>query len=95
MAFMTSNAIVFKNKKHFVTSHFFLFVYMLTSRVKYRSYVTLFLFIEGASVQSLQVSKEFVINLLASTRVFRKKKVNLFDFCLFLTFFCRRRTYSE
>ena len=49
---------------------------------------------EGASVQNLKFLKELTV--LASTRIFRKKKTKLiFDVCLYLTLFCKRKTSSD
>ena len=74
-------------------SNFGFFVFLLPNLDNLRSHVTLLASGEGASVQNLKFLKELTV--LASTRVFRKKTKLIFDFCLYLTLFCKRKTYSE
>ena len=60
---------------------FVIFVSLLPSLVTYRSHMTLFSSMKNASVQNLTfLKKKFVINLLASTRVFSKTCKLLFIF---------------
>ena len=51
---------------------------MLLSLLNYRFQVTLVFSKEGPSVQNLTFLKKFVIDLLAKTRVFGKKKNKVF-----------------
>ena len=78
MASMTLKTIVFKNKEKFFLTLFnflflFFFIYLLPRFVKYSSHMSIFLLWEGARVQNIMFNA-FVMNLLSSTRVFRKKE---------------------
>ena len=70
-------------------------VCFLPSLVNYRPDITKLLSREGVMglVTQSNVFKEFVMTLLASTRVFQKSKL-IFDFCHNLRSFCRRKIYS-
>ena len=58
--------------------------------------MTLLLFSENASVKcKTNVFKELVMNLLASTQVFCKKNKLSFEFLIYLTSFCKPKTYSD
>ena len=79
MAFMTLKTIVFQNeKKTFQLRNFVPFIVcLLPGLVNYRLKMTLFLqgkVSKGIGATKSNVSREFVMTLLASTRVFLKKK---------------------
>ena len=72
-------------KKTFQLRNFVPFIVcLLPGLVNSRVKMTLFFqgkFSEGIGVTKPNVFKEFVMTLLASTRVFHKKSEKIFDFC--------------
>ena len=66
---------------------FVTFVYVIPSLVNYRSNMTSLLSRVAASEQNLFFFFiEFVLNLLASTGIFRTKSKLIFHFCLYIRF---------
>ena len=77
MAFMTLKTIVFQKKTLQICNFVPFNVCLLPSRVNYSPNMTIMLSREGIkriAVTKSNVLKEFVMTLLASTRVFRQKK---------------------
>ena len=96
---MTLKTVVSKIKKNFFTCNFFPLIFrLLPSPVITGQKRQNFVSWEGVKtigVTKSNVFAEFVMTLLASTRVFHKKGKLIFDFCHILRSFCRCKIYSR